>query len=317
LFGNHSPYFNVAFTQLTRGLLLEENLVCIDAIRTGLTKLIPDDPRLAIEELRQANLWLTRDFTMGLAAFWGALKMPPPPNMQDRTWEQAEHWALLDRRVLKEFTHKTNHILNVIFWKTYESYREVHSEQTASELSAARQELYIRSHRLQTNVQLFSRALQLIGSDSREVKLDAVLLVGGFAPGAALSGIGLSQSQLHSFDFQKTDLSDADLESASLQAANLVGARLRQSNLVGANLEDANLAYTDLTDTKLFRAIMNNATDLSGTNWWQADFSNPGAEEVDTNLLRMLFERDGNNIPSDSDDLHTSVRAFAEKWNTA
>jgi len=314
LFGDHSQYFNVAFTQLTSGLLLEENLVCIEAIKTGLTKLIPDDPSLAIVEFSNANLSLKRDFIMGFAEFWGALKMIPPTNMQDRTWDQAEHWALLERRVLREFTDKTNRV----FWKTFESYSETHSNLSPDEQrSAARHALNIRSHRLQTNVHLFSRVLQLIGNDSHELRIEGVLLVGGSARAAELSGIELSHSQLDSFDFQRANLSDANLKGTCLRTANLTEATLCRSTLIGVNLEDATLQNADLTGAKLFQATINAGTDLRDTKWWYADFYGPDSQQIDMDLLRVLFERDRNSLPSSPDELHPSVRAFADEKNVA
>lgn len=312
-FRDRNRYFNLAFTQLTSGLLLEENLVCIDAIRTGLTKLIPDDPRVAITEFSHANLWLKQDLILGFAEFWGALGMTPPTNMQDHHWEEAEHWAFLERRVLKEFTDKTNRA----FWKTFESFRQTHLKSLADELGAARHALNIRSHRLQTNVQLFSQALQLIGNHSREVKLQGCLLVRGSAAGAELGGIGMSHSQLHGFDFQRANLSDADFEGTCLRGANLTHARLCRSNLSGANLEDAILQHADLSEAKLSQASINSTTDLSGTKWWQADFLNPFSGTVDTGLLQLLFERDHKSLPSGSNDLHPSVRMFAAQQNVA
>lgn len=88
--------------------------------------------------------------------------------------------------------------------------------------------------------------------------------------GADLSGLYLSNMDLHDVDFRYADLRGTKLRSADLADSNLTGAKMSLADLSDADLRRATLNYTNLRRTCLFRADLREA-DILGANLFRAD----------------------------------------------
>jgi Pentapeptide repeats (8 copies) len=122
-----------------------------------------------------------------------------------------------------------------------------------------------------------------------------------------LREVFLAQLDLKGVNLQGADLSHAwlqysDLSFAKLQKANLFGAFLSGASLSFAVVEDAYLANADLTNT-LVAHIDLTRVNLSGANWWDAEFdyygSGPGLTSTfDRMMIDGLFATLGSTIPA-------------------
>lgn len=99
-----------------------------------------------------------------------------------------------------------------------------------------------------------------------------------------------------------------------MKGASLHHATIRSGWLSRAQLDYAGLENTDLTGSKLAEAHINDSTKLNGSNWWNCNFYLPigNGTDVDAPLLEKLFEKYGNEVPKDANELHVSVRKFIE-----
>ncbi len=75
----------------------------------------------------------------------------------------------------------------------------------------------------------------------------------------------------------------------------------------------------DLTGAKMYAASIEvDGTTWEGANWWKADFDtgdydcfDQEAREVTTNeSLKLLYRDYGNDLPTDRNELHSSIREF-------
>lgn len=87
---------------------------------------------------------------------------------------------------------------------------------------------------------------------------------------------------------------------------------LRDGWLSRAQLDNAGLEDMDLTNTKFAEAQINSLTNLKESNWWKSDYYLPVGGDVDAPLLEKLFEKHGNEVPKDPNEVHASVRSFIE-----
>jgi uncharacterized protein YjbI with pentapeptide repeats len=135
----------------------------------------------------------------------------------------------------------------------------------------------------------FWATLISFGKSVFELPLDHVILVDVEAKGRQLAGIDLSEAELFEVDFSGADLRHAILKKAVLQNVNFQGAKLNNTKIGGIRIDEK--------------------TDMSKANWWQADFWIDDGTLADTGLLEQLYDRYSAAIPQGLDDVHISARA--------
>lgn len=141
------------------------------------------------------------------------------------------------------------------------------------------------------------------------------------------------KSVLIGSNFQRANLSDGHLESAIMDGvkaedANFTKARLNEVSLLplpysawgretaslnGAFLAEANLSKVKFNQTRLATAQIDEKTDFTDANWWQAEFFGGRrivGQDVDTNLLNQLYDKYGLDKKIKKEDLNPSVQEF-------
>jgi uncharacterized protein YjbI with pentapeptide repeats len=314
------PYFTTALDQLLTGLLLEENVVALKSVGDAIKQLIRYDPNKTTEKLYHVNLKIQEELGSLLAELFviNGWETAPDPNDTTHThwgiWEQAQSLVGYDQWVLRDFVLKSNS-----FKTTFKNYLQAlkakGNENTGLVLESLQDSLRIASSRLQTNVGLYCTALGQSHWNKEEHNcFHGSFLIGGNMDlqSADLNFVDLSFSQLTALWLFKTNMNGAAFIETNLKGASLHHGSLRDGWLSRAQLDHAGLEDMDLTNTKFAEAQISDWTKLRGSNWWKGDFYLPVGGGVDAPLLEKLFEKYGNEVPKNLDQVHASVRHFID-----
>jgi len=153
-----------------------------------------------------------------------------------------------------------------------------------------------------------SRTL-LQGADLSDANLQIVSLRDADLSDAQLKSakmreVDLSNANLRNADLLWAELKDVDLHGANLEGANLQGTSLKRTFLANANLANANVRWA-----KLYGSTIDSLTDLTGVQWWEADFYNDRKPQgIDKFLIEQLLQRYP--LPENDAELHSSVKDF-------
>lgn len=318
------PYLATSVDQLLFGHLLEETPVGIESIESALRQLMPHDLQAITHRLYAANLSLQDELASLVAEFFvlndlKALSDLYGPEARKELWEQLPASAGYKSHTLRKLAeHSTS------FANSFSNYRRVLDAQETGDrgqfLASLNERLRVASNRLRANVALFSAALGDLqpkdappreGSAFHAFSFVRSFLVGGkIAPDANLSDIDFADSNFDGLVLIRVNLTKALLTGASLNV-QMKGGSLRDAGLLFAQLREAKWRGVDMTDARLAGADINRLTTLS-CNWWKADFGKGAPAEVDDKLLESLFERGGQYVPEDLDEVHATVRTFIE-----
>ena len=318
---NSRSYFDTAVDQLVVGHLLESNPVVTESIKNALQLLVPLAPHnisAITRELYAANVSLQDKLASLIAEFFvinNCHELPNPweEDQDVELWEQLQSVTGFETRSLKKLvTHSSS------FTNSFGAYRLVIDAQNTGDrgllLSALHDKLRVASGHLRANVTLFCTALSKLqpkdlsqAQGPRLYRFERAFLVGG-----EISDANLSNVEFRNADFTRVRLSNVNLENTWLSGAALDvemdGGSLRNSFLLGADLDGARIWDVDLTNARLAEAGI--PTSILDSAWWKADFDSD--DKLDTALLEFLFEQDSQSVPSDSNEVHPSVRIFLE-----
>lgn len=336
IFGR-SPYAHTAIHQLVTGQLLEENSVVFGSIKDALLTLAASNRKWAAKQLYEANKQLQEDLVRAVARLASAAGAAGVSDMSAELWEHLESVTGYKREVLAELLARPD-LRAAQYFEPPGPLDD--ADARAAEAEAAERELDLTCRRLRANVDVFSKVFgsfsgmpsfvtlyytvyqhvykkKLMSDLNRSIaqSFDNIFLVEAplryaemtqaFFINAQLQGANMSRARLRGMELTRVRLQGADLSFSKL-SVNLMGAKLQ-----GANLHKANLRFT-----RLWAAEIDDRTDLTGVEWWRANFfyCEEGETEdrtrVDSRLLETLYERHGDDMPRGSWRLHRSVRQF-------
>lgn len=153
-----------------------------------------------------------------------------------------------------------------------------------------------------------SRTL-LQGADLSDANLQIVSLRDADLSDAQLKSAKMREVDLSNANLRNADLLWAELKDVDLHGANLEGANLDSTVLQGTDLGSANLTNANVGWAKLNGASINKHTNLTGVQWWKADFYNDRKPQgIDKFLIEQLLQRYP--LPENDAELHSSVKDF-------
>jgi uncharacterized protein YjbI with pentapeptide repeats len=169
----------------------------------------------------------------------------------------------------------------------------------------------------------------LAGANLEKTQLQGVNLEGAQLQMANLTSANLQRARLCQANFQGAYLINTELQHANLAGADFTGFKRKnfdgktlyesQTILTWANLRQADLSIAsfegaDLNVAKLSGVITNDNTNMSGTNWWLADFCLEASKTVETKLLDNLYRAHKEDLPENltKKDTHPGVWSFLE-----
>lgn len=286
------PYLRTTVEQLVVGLELEGDLASLDRIHSALVQMGALDRSMVIQALYRVNLRLQNEISCALAYFFSSRNASMHPSDDDPLWQDAATYAGYEHYVLQDLIKEIH--CRADFDNTLIKANAIEKNTLPLPLEtiwlgrdATADRLSNTADRLRMNAKTCAAVLQQSNNNTRIV----------LPP----PGIFLADTQLDAVDMRNVvlivpQLQGADLRYANLQGAYLAGARLRDAHLFGASMDEN--------------------TSLAVTDWTAADYSNPTTHEIDSRLLKLLYERYGKNITKDIDlaIIHPSARSFiAEK----
>lgn len=278
-------YFTTSRNQLVTGLLLEENSVALLSIRDALHTIVKTDPRQAAEMIFRANQWLMREAVVHVVQFCSWYGARSISEISDSQWEDVAAITLLDDRVLRYIINNNLRRAEDMFKGHALMYQAIPSQEHGE-------------HRLQNQKDL--------GNTFFRLKLIVDIYGNAFA-NHDLSDFTRNYGPLF---LAYANLKKANFQNADLSGSHLFRAGLEEANLTNATLYDAWMRGATLTGAKLSGSAINENTDFTGTNWWQANFYAQGGAEIDSALLNELFDRYRADVPKDRGHLHPSVQDF-------
>lgn len=138
--------------------------------------------------------------------------------------------------------------------------------------------------------------------DLRDANMTGTLLQDNFILRSNLDDVELALARI-----KHTSLRYCSLRQANFAFADLTEGSLAHSDISGADVDSAQLRRTAFYDVKL-----NKRTNLSGANWYEADFfDDSGRDNIDSHLLRLLYARYPNG-PVQQRRVHPSVWRFVK-----
>jgi hypothetical protein len=284
-------YFVTTRNQLVGGLLLEENTVALLGIRDALHGLVKIEPSQTIEMVYRANQRTMKDAFLYLIWFFGAEGAGSISEIGHNQWQHAASITEFESQVLERIVRSYPEKAESVFKSYSLTYEAIPVEQRGERRLKTQKDLRITFLRMNLIVNVYSLAFKNHHLADFTLKYGPLFLV-------------------HSF------LSEADLEMANLSGSYMFKADLMKANLRRANLSATWLRGANLFATKLWRATISARTDLSDTNWWQANYFGENDTEIDAELLEQLFDLYGDDVPTDQEDIHPSVKRFLAQRRT-
>jgi pentapeptide repeat protein len=163
-------------------------------------------------------------------------------------------------------------------------------------------------------------SMELFNIDMSRTLLQGANLSNSNLQIVSLKDANLSNAQLNSAKMREVDLSNANLQNAdlsyavlepdvNLDKANLEGAHLGGTTLQGVNLGNVNLANADVSWAKLYGARITKDTNLTGVEWWKAEFYDyTKTSTIDKSLIEQLLQ--SYPLPENNPELSFSVKEF-------
>ena len=319
------PYFDTAVDQLMAGHLLETNPVATESIKNALQQLVPLVPHnigSITRELYEANVSLQDKLASLIAEFFvlrGSRKPPDPKEYEsEHVWVQLQSITGFETSSLKRLVEHSSSFAN-----SFKIYRLIFEAQSTGDqgqlLSALQEKLQVTSGHLRANITLFCTALGKLQpkelspqpSYRRSFSFKRAFLVDGeIAREANLSNIEFTYANFSGMKLYNVNMANTVLYRATLEVLMEHGS-LRDSVLNDAEFGGAWIRGVDMTGAKLAGAKIRTAF---GSAWWKADFT--ANDQIDTELLESLFEKDSKYVPTELKEVHESVRTFLERKRT-
>lgn len=287
---NH-VYFETSRQQLVTGFLLEENEVALFTIRDALLSIMRVNPSETVSMIFLADQKLRTDYLKSLVEFFCALGAERFDQIGKELWDQAEAVTISTSVILRHLMTKKLDTVTDLFAQNSFAYKLIAESERGNHVLDVQGRLGRVFFRLKLLVTLYSFAFTAHRfstlSQPIAITMRPLMLVFG--------------------ELQGADLSEADLRGAYMYAADL-----QDTNLTKARLAGAWMARANLRDAKLSGSRVDNNTDLTDANWWAADFFDPSAGTLDSELFEWLYRRYAEGIPSDRDQLHPSVNSLID-----
>jgi hypothetical protein len=255
LFNYQRPYFAISRGHLITGLMQEEDRVTLMITSKLITELMGTKPLCPDEMLRAANYRLVSSYVRNLASFFAYSGISEMKTIDDEKWELVEAISFLSKHSQRALiTDSKVNFDRTLLSKNIEAKSKNESDKNV-QLVETQQRLGLSAFQL--------RICAICISSTLKTELGPKVLQNGIE--LFIGGTNLKEAKLSKFDFHRTMLPEANLAGTDLSEADLSGAQLMGTHLDG---------------THLWHAKIDEKTDFTDANWWNADFKS-GKGELD------------------------------------
>lgn len=284
------PFFTTARNQLTFGFITEESEVGILSIRDSLRQLLKIDSPQTTERLYRISERLVAELAAYLTDYYVSLGVTKREEITEAHAKKAAALGFsvpLLRRisVMRRPDFDNSFIYKSLIFGSLSPEKQVEAQTTAQK------QLRLTAFRLGMLVRLFHDAFSHHLAEVSKMERAVPFFCGGNFEGYKFRGFNFKGALLESANLKNADLTEAQLEGAWLHKALLDGA-------------------------KMWQARIDERTDLTGCEWWKANFFDEHRTHADSRLVLAIAAKFP--IPTDADAIHPSVQeAFVEAKQVA
>ncbi|NPC71780.1 pentapeptide repeat-containing protein [Corallococcus exiguus] len=321
------PYFETASSQLSTSILLETDPVALVAVQDALHELAKQEPARIIKRVVRANVVIQRACIHAFALCESGLRARGVNHAHERMVELAGGALGCGRDVVELLiSNWADEFAGLVKTKSSAG-RKGGDDGTVEEALIG--ELRLARMRLESSVISLDLALEHLSHPvtSRAPSLDHVFWNGSNFSKLVVEGLSMKKSTLDgvvvrkgAFDrallcgsrgrslvAQSCSFVGCDLRLCDFKGADFSGSSFAGADLTECNLEGANLSGCDLTGARLWNAKVNSKTNLSGVQWWRANFFEGRSGNPDGRLIKVLQVQCG--IDASAVQRHSSVDA--------